>query len=82
MICDIRPEYEKLIKFTTNGKRWLVGKVTKAIYGTLLGARLFYDKLRGFLESLGYEANNYDECTFNKMINGKQCTIQFHVDDL
>ena len=26
--------------------------------------------------------NNYDECTFNKMINGKQCTIQFHVDNL
>ena len=82
MICDIRPKYEDLIKTTTNGKRWLVGKVTKAIYGTLLGARLFYDKLRGFLESIGYEANNYDECTFNKMINGKQCTIQFHVDDL
>ena len=26
--------------------------------------------------------NDYDECTFNKIINGKQCTIQFHVDDL
>ena len=31
---------------------------------------------------MGFEMNDYDECTFNKMINGKQCTIQFHVDDL
>ena len=82
MICEIRPEYKKLIRRTRNGKKWLFGKVTKAIYGTLLGARLFYDKFRGFLESIGYVVNNYDECTFNSMINGKQCTIQFHVNDL
>jgi hypothetical protein len=56
--------------------------VTKEIYGTLLGARLFYDRLRAFLESIKFKVNDYDECTFNKMINGKQCTIQFHVDDL
>jgi hypothetical protein len=60
----------------------LFGRVTKAIYGTLLGARLFYDKLRAFLESIGFTVNDYDECTFNSMIEGKQCTIQFHVDDL
>ena len=30
---------------------------------------------------MGFEMNDYDKCTFNKMINGKQCTIQFHVDD-
>ena len=26
--------------------------------------------------------NDYDLCTFNKMVNGEQLTIQFHVDDL
>ena len=31
---------------------------------------------------MGFEMNDYDEYTFNKMINGKQCTIQFHIDDL
>ena len=25
--------------------------------------------------------NPYDKCTFNKVINGHQCTIQFCVDD-
>ena len=60
----------------------LVGKVTKAIYGTLLGTVLFYNKLKGVLTKIVFEMNDYDECTFNKMINGKQCTIQFHMDDL
>ena len=31
---------------------------------------------------MGFEINDYDKCTFNQMIDGKQCTIQFHVDDL
>ena len=63
-------------------RKVLVGKVTKAVHGTILGAVLFYNKLKGVLTNMGFEMNDYDECTFNKMINGKQCTIQFHVDDL
>ena len=31
---------------------------------------------------MGFKTNGYDECTFNKMIDGYQCTIQVHVDDL
>ena len=26
--------------------------------------------------------NDYDRCVANKIINGKQCTIIWHVDDL
>ena len=26
--------------------------------------------------------NDYDECSFNKMKDGVQCTIQFHMDNL
>ena len=31
---------------------------------------------------MGFKTNGYDECTFNKMIDGYQCTIQVHIDDL
>ena len=31
---------------------------------------------------MGFQTNEFDECTFNKMINGYQCTIHVHVDDL
>ena len=60
----------------------LVGKISKAIYGTLLGAIQFYKKLRGVLTDMGFKTNGYNECTLNKMITGYQCTIQVHVDDL
>ena len=60
----------------------LVGKITKAIYGTLLGVVQYYKKLRGFLNDMGIQTNHYDDCTFNKMINCYQCTIQVHVDAL
>ena len=88
MICQINPGYKDKIKYTNkrdrdgNRKRYLVGKVNKGVYGTLLGAILFYNKLKGVLEGLGFVVNDYDECTFNKMVNGVQCTVQFHVDDL
>ena len=63
-------------------RKVLVNKITKAKYGTLLGVVLFYNKLKGVLVDMGFKMNKYDECTFDKMINGYQCTIQMHVNDL
>ena len=50
-------------------RKVLVGKITKVIYGTLLGVILFYDKLKGVLVDLDFEMNEYDEHAFNKMFN-------------
>jgi hypothetical protein len=82
MICDIDPKYKRNIVYGRNGKKYLYAKLTKAVYGTLLGAILFYEKLSKQLVDWGYEPNCYDRCTFNKMVDGNQITIQFHVDDL
>jgi len=30
----------------------------------------------------GFKMNDYDKCVANKTINGKQCTIIWHVDNL
>ena len=30
---------------------------------------------------MGFELNSYDECVANKVIDGNQCTIAWHVDD-
>ena len=43
---------------------------------------LFWKKLSASLKSRGFIINDYDWCVANKMINGKQCTIVWHVDDL
>ena len=42
----------------------LIGKRTKAIYGTLFGAVLFCNKLNGVLVNLDFEINVYNKYTF------------------
>jgi hypothetical protein len=68
-----------------NGKEVIYVELTKALYGTMQAALLFWENLSLFLvNELGFELNKYDQCVANKMqmINGKQCTIIWHVDDL
>ena len=57
-------------------------QLIKAVYGTLLGAIIFYNKLSKHLTDYGFVQNKYDMCIFNKMVNGEQITVQFDVDDL
>jgi hypothetical protein len=60
----------------------LYAKLIKCLYGTLKAALQFWKRLSKLLESWGFEANKYDQCVVNKTINGSQCTILWHVDDL
>ena len=57
-------------------------KLRKALYGTLQVALLFWWLLSDTLVGWGFKLNKYDKCIANKMINGKQCMIIWHVDDL
>ena len=75
------PTYQSYIIFE-NGQKVLYVKLLKAIYSTLEAALLFYKKLRKDLEEDGYKVNPYSPCVANKIINGKQHTIMWHVDDL
>jgi hypothetical protein len=43
---------------------------------------LFWKDLLAKLVSWGCEINPCDWCVANKMVNGKQCTVLWHVDDL
>ena len=54
----------------------------KALYGTLKAARLFWEKFTATLTKLGFQINPYDACVVNKTINGYQCTLAWHVDDI
>ena len=82
MILKINPKYNECVRESKNGKKNLYGRVSKAIYGTLLGSRLFFDKLTGQLKDWGFEQNNYGECTWNTTVEGEELTCQFHADDL
>ena len=82
LLIRVNPgKYEKYIVYK-NGKKVLYVKLQKALYGTLQVALLFWENVSAFLvNELGFEMNPYDKCVVNKIINGKQCTIIWHVDD-
>jgi hypothetical protein len=82
LLTRVNPKlYEKYI-VTEKGKPVLYVQLIKAMYGTLQAALLFWQDLTGHLLDWGFELNPYDWCVANKTINGKQCTILWHVDDL
>ena len=64
------------------GKPVIYVELLKALYGTLRAARLFWETLSGKLQEWGFILNPYDSCVANKHVNGKQCTITWHVEDL
>ena len=82
LLVELAPEVYADFVVYENGEKVLYVVVLRAIYGMLVASVLWYKKLRGDLESIGFEFNPYDPCIANRMIKGKQHTVRFHVDDL
>ena len=57
-------------------------KGSTAIYGMLTASLLWYMKFKKDLEGISFKFNDYNLCIANRMVNGKQHTVRFHVDDL
>ena len=63
------------------GVKQLIVKCLNALCGTMIASLLCYKKFVKSLTDIGFELNPCDPCVANKMIDGKQMTICFHVDD-
>jgi hypothetical protein len=74
--------YRKYITLDANNQPILYVKLQKALYGCLRSALLFYEKLVRDLTSQGFKINQYDPCVANKLVNGEQFTLTWHVDDI
>ena len=58
-------------------------ELLKMLYGTLQAAQLFWEKLQTKLvDEWGFTPNRYDSCVVNKIVDGRQLTVAWHVDDL
>ena len=82
MLCELDPMLYKPYVIYENGKKTLYVEVLKALYGMMQASLWFYKKFCKDLQQEGYKMNPYDPCVANKMINGKQHTVTWHVDDL
>ena len=78
--CDPKL-YRKYV--VTEGRQCVLHvELIKALYGTLRAALLFWRHLSKKLVDWGFSINPYDWCVANKLIQGSQCTIVGHIDDL
>ena len=82
MVMASPQTYRKYVTTGSKGESVLFVKLQKALYGMLKSAFLFYKKLVTDLLAQGFKVNPYDPYVVNKMINGHQMTICWHVDNL
>ena len=83
MLVEMDPEtYKTFVVFDNSGSKILYVQVLKAIYGMLQSSMLFYKKLCKDLQSIGFVLNPYDPCVANRVVQGQQHTVTWHVDDL
>ena len=73
--------YKSYVTTDKKGTKQLLVQCQNALYGTMVASLLYYRKFTKSLTSIGFELNPYDPCVANKIIEGEQMTICFHVDD-
>jgi len=81
ILCEIDPTYKQFVVNEYNIQMLYV-HIIKALYGLMISAMLFYNKLKRDLIKNAFKLNSYDPCVANKMVHGNQLTISWHVDDL
>ena len=83
LLVKLQPElYRKYVITGKNGEPMLYVKLLKALYGLLKAVLVFYKKLAGELVDMGFEINPYDPSVANKIVDGTQMTVTWHVNDL
>jgi len=80
IMCNVNPEYLNDVRYEGK-KKVLYVRILKALYGTIGSALLWHSLYTEVLEKEGFKLNPYDRCVANKVINGKQCTLAWYVDD-
>jgi hypothetical protein len=80
IMCGVNPEYLRDVRLE-NGKKVLYLRILKALYGCIESALLWYSLYVSTLKGMGFVINPYGRCVANAMIDGKQCTVLWYVDD-
>jgi hypothetical protein len=73
--------YKSYVSKDKKGSKQLMVQCQNALYGTMVASLLYYSKFVKSLTDIDFVMSPYDPCVANKMIEGDQMTICFHVDD-
>ena len=80
VLCEANNKYKDFVIFENNTKVIYL-RLSRALYGCVQSALLWYHTFVDKLLKDGFQLNKYDPCVANKTINGEQCTICWYVDD-
>ena len=82
ILVDIAPDvYKRYVTLDKKGNKQLICQCLNAIYGAMIASLLYYRKFTKSIVDEGFEINPYDPCVANKIVDGNQMTILYHVDD-
>jgi hypothetical protein len=82
ILVEIAPDvYKSCVSKDKKGSKQFLVQCQNALYGTMVASMLYYRKLVKSLTDIDFVINPYDPCVANKMIEGDQMNICFHVDD-
>jgi hypothetical protein len=82
ILVEIAPDvYKSYVSKDKKGSKQFLVQCQNALYGTMVASLLYYQKFVNSLTDIDFVINPYDPCVANKMIEGNQMTICFHVDD-
>ena len=73
--------YRPYVTTDKKGIKQLIVQCLNAIYGTMVASLLYYKKFCKTLKHNNFIMNPYEPCVANRILEGKQQTICFHVDD-
>jgi len=76
-ICMKRPE-----GFAVKGKKELVYKLNKSLYGLKQSLGMWYQKVDTFILGLGFASNKADHCLYFKLIGDHVIYLVLNVDDI
>ena len=80
IMVEVNPDFAESVRYE-KGKKVLYCRILKALYGMIESALLWYNMFADVLMQEGFKINKIDKCVANKIVDGKQLTIGWYVDD-
>ena len=68
--------------FTTKGKKELVYKLKKSLYGLKQSPRMRYQKFDTYIQGLGFVRSKVDQCVYYKQVSEHFIYVVLYVDDM
>jgi hypothetical protein len=82
LIVNTNPKFHRKYVVIKKGHSVLYLWLQKASCGLMKSTLLFYRKFVAKLCNMGFKINLFDPFVANKMVNGTQMTVRWHLDDL